>query len=289
MCASAKTDSQKSNYMDNKDVNNKSLDGQSRVDAGGLAVQRRRQAILECLKKRGFARTSYLSALFSVSDVSIRKDFDFLEQMGLVQRVHGGGQLAENALSTLDLSERYLVNRTAKRQIATKALTLINKPDLCVFIDTGNANLELAQIIPRDLSITIVTNSFSTIGALKGRPRCKVIALGGMVNYKTKVFEGPWPESLLERFSFDLMFLGADGIAAEGFGCMDFAQGEFVRKAITRANTSYMLADASKVNKRVNSVFAKPNEVTAWITDSKVDLEFVDTFRKNQGNAIIAD
>src|SRR3989339_1459940 len=134
------------------------------------STNQRRQNILQILQKNDFVRTSQLSELLGVSEVSIRKDMDLLEQKGLIKREHSGARLADNALSLLDFSERYLVNKTAKSQIAQHAGKLIDKHNLCIFIDTGTTNLLLARALPHNLSMTIVTNSFSTVLALEGRP-----------------------------------------------------------------------------------------------------------------------
>ena len=93
--------------------------------------------------------------------------------------------------------------------------------------------LFLAEAIPKDLPITIVTNSLGIISALSGRPVCKVITMGGVVDYENRIFLGPWTETQLERFHFEFAFLGADSVSAEGFGCKrlrllrDVAQGHF--------------------------------------------------------------
>ena len=225
-----------------------------------------------------------------ISEVSVRKDMRFLEQKGLLKRVHGGAVLAEDAAGLLDLSERYLLNRTAKENIARKAAEMLNRSGLCIFIDTGTTNLLLARAIPRDLNITIVTNSFSTITALEGRGNCNVITLGGTVNYRNKTFEGPWADSLLERFNFDFLFVGADSVSADGFGYAgDLAQIELLRKAISRARSFYVLADSSKVENRLGGVYAKAADVTAWITDDKVSQSFTKTFKEIGGKIIVAD
>ncbi|MHB9037157.1 MAG: DeoR family transcriptional regulator, partial [Armatimonadota bacterium] len=136
--------------------NKSSIEEEVMVDDDILvgSARQRRERILTCLQAEEFVKTAGLSRLLKVSKVSVRKDLDFLEQQGLVKRVHGGAQLAASAESLLDLSSRYMVNKTAKKQIALEAVKLIDAPGLTVYIDTGTTNLLLAQAIPRDLAIT---------------------------------------------------------------------------------------------------------------------------------------
>jgi DeoR/GlpR family transcriptional regulator of sugar metabolism len=259
------------------------------INLGGGKAENRRHLILAEMQEKHSVSNSYLSEKLNVSVVSIRKDMEFLEKRGLIRRFHGGARLSDSTFPLFDLSYRYMANRTLKQQIAAEAAKLINKPNLCIFIDTGSTNLLLARTVRWDLPVTVVTNSISTITALEGRSNCKVLTLGGMVDYKNKIFLGPWADSQIERFSFDYVFTGADSVSADGFGSNDFVQGELLRKAISRSSASYVLCDSSKTGKRAGSNYAKPSDVTAWITDSKVDMSFVTLFRSINGKIIIAD
>ena len=81
-----------------------------------------------------------LSKELGVSEVSIRKDLQFLERRGLIERIHGGGQLTRSGIALLHLSERYNVNRTAKQKIALEAVRRLDRPGLQIYIDTGTTN-----------------------------------------------------------------------------------------------------------------------------------------------------
>jgi DeoR/GlpR family transcriptional regulator of sugar metabolism len=251
-------------------------------------TENRRRAILASVEERGFVRTAVLSDELKVSEVSIRKDLQFLERRGLIERIHGGAQLTRHGMALLHLTERYTVNHTAKRKIAVEAARRLDRPGLQIYIDTGTTNALLAEAIPRDLPITIVTNSLSTIAALAGRPACKVITMGGIVNYEDRIFLGPWIESQLERFRFDFAFTGADSVTAEGFGSIDYTYSDMLHHVVTRSRQSYVLADSSKVDKHAANLYARPEEVTAWITDDGVPPALVAAFAATGRPVIVA-
>jgi DeoR/GlpR family transcriptional regulator of sugar metabolism len=260
----------------------------SAQDVESRQIEHRRRAILDYLQKTGAARTIHLSKELGVSEVSIRKDFQFLERRGMIKRIHGGARLTDNGLSCLNLSERYNVNRTAKQKIALEAVRRLNRPGLQVYIDTGTTNALLAEAIPKDLPITVITNSLGTIAALAGRPVCKVITLGGVVDYENRIFLGPWIENQLERFHFEFAFLGADSVSAEGFGCNDYAYSEMLHKVVTRSRASYVLADSSKAEKPARTLYARAEEITAWITDERAPRELLAALMKKDKPVIIA-
>ena len=246
----------------------------------------RRRAILDYLQRLGFVRTALLSKELGVSEVSIRKDLQFLERRGLIERIHGGGRLAQNGNAMLHLVEKYNVNRNGKQKIALEAVRRLDRPGLHVYIDTGTTAALLAEAVPGDLPLTVVTNSLSTIAALAGRPACKVITLGGVVDYENRIFLGPWIESPLERFHFDFAFTGADSVSAEGFGCADYAYSEMLHKVITRSREAFVLADCSKIDRRAAYRYARLDEITAWITDEAAPAALVAAFA-NVGKQVI--
>ena len=259
----------------------------SKREAEALRPGSRRGKILDLVEKIGFTRTALLSTELGVSEVSIRKDLQFLERRGLIERIHGGAQLTRHGIALLHLTERYTVNHTAKQGIALEAVRRLDRPGLQIYIDTGTTNALLAEAIPKDLPITIVTNSLGTIAALAGRPTCKVIAMGGVVNYEEQIFLGPWIESQLERFRFDFVFTGADSVTAEGFGSVDYTYSEMLHQVVTRCHQSFVLADSSKVGKRAANLYARPEEVTAWITDDGVPPALVSAFAAKGKQVIV--
>ena len=257
-------------------------------EADLLQTDNRRREILDYLQHWSFARTAVLSKELGVSQVSIRKDLQFLERRGLIERIHGGGRLARSGIALLHLADKYHVNRTGKQKIALEAARRLDRPGLQVYIDTGTTTALLAEAIPNDLPLTVITNSLSTIAALAGRSACKVITLGGVVDYERRIFLGPWNESQLERIHFDLVFTGADSVSAEGFGCADYAYSEMLHKVITRSREAYVLADSSKTNKRVAYLYARLDEMTAWITDEEVPPALVAAFATHGKQVIVA-
>ena len=58
-----------------------------------MALNQRRVKILHLIREDGHAKVQDLSKMFNVTDVTIRQDLEALEQMGYIQREHGGAFL----------------------------------------------------------------------------------------------------------------------------------------------------------------------------------------------------
>ena len=59
------------------------------------ALIQRRKDILNLIREDGHAKVQKLAKIFNVSEVTIRQDLEILEQMGYVQREHGGAFLKD--------------------------------------------------------------------------------------------------------------------------------------------------------------------------------------------------
>jgi DNA-binding transcriptional regulator YhcF (GntR family) len=60
-------------------------------------MNERRINIMQILEKTGFASVSLLAETLGVSDMTIRRDLDYLEEKKRVRRVHGGAVAVENS------------------------------------------------------------------------------------------------------------------------------------------------------------------------------------------------
>lgn len=55
-----------------------------------MDVNLRQQAILQLLETQGVVRVAELCERFGVSEMTVRRDLNELEQAGLIRRTHGG-------------------------------------------------------------------------------------------------------------------------------------------------------------------------------------------------------
>jgi DeoR/GlpR family transcriptional regulator of sugar metabolism len=70
------------------------------------ASDARRMAILELVRTGRIVRVAELSQRFGVSEVSVRRDLGWLEECGLLKRVHGGAVPATSPTPTFSPARR---------------------------------------------------------------------------------------------------------------------------------------------------------------------------------------
>ncbi|MFD0784685.1 DeoR/GlpR family DNA-binding transcription regulator [Micromonospora azadirachtae] len=174
----------------------------------------RRQRILALARDQGAVDVQKLAADLAVSPETVRRDLHRLEQQGLVRRTHGGAYPVETARfeTTLDTRTTRLV--TEKRRIATAAAQLLGDAE-SVFIDEGYTPRLIAEALPAERALTVVTASLDTAAILAESPATTVLLLGGRVRGRTRATVDHWAVDMLAGFVIDLAFVGANGISRE--------------------------------------------------------------------------
>jgi len=97
-----------------------------------------------------------LSQSFGVSESTIRRDLQELEDNGLIQRTHGGAISIQTGFE-MSFQEKEIRFLTEKRQIAVLAANLVQDGET-VLLDSGTTTLEIARLLCSK-KITVATNS----------------------------------------------------------------------------------------------------------------------------------
>lgn len=107
-----------------------------------LAIDRQRR-ILELLQATGSLRTIETAQELSVTDETVRKDFEFLERRGELIRAYGGVSLPERVRDEQPLNVRQVVRREEKQAIARLVASRIQANET-IFLDASSTALTLA-------------------------------------------------------------------------------------------------------------------------------------------------
>ena len=100
-----------------------------------LAVARKTQ-IKDILLEKKSVTVVELSKRFSVTEETIRKDLQQLENEGFLSRTYGGAFIQDGALNDIDLTLRETAYVESKEAIADKCAELIHHGD-SVFLDAS--------------------------------------------------------------------------------------------------------------------------------------------------------
>lgn len=248
----------------------------------------RLEFIREKVSKQQEVSIPRLAEILGVSEMTIRRDLARLEEMGLLQRTHGGAVSSERSRFEFDHSRRRAERRREKQAIAAEALKLISPGDR-IILDNGTTTLELALLLGEDLDLTVVTPSLAVAAALQFRPNIETILLGGVLRQGRAELTGIVTERILEMFAVDIAFQGADGIGLDGRVYVgDPRVAEVDRKIHMRSAKTYLLADHSKIGQTALIQFTTLRDITGLITDSGLSDAHRRSLNKCGGRLIVA-
>ncbi|MDO4246068.1 MAG: DeoR/GlpR family DNA-binding transcription regulator [Deinococcus sp.] len=238
-----------------------------------LLAEERLTRILQLLAERGPLRTTALTGALGVSSATTRRDLDTLAARGLIRKVHGGAALAEApAPPNQDqfYRDREQINRAGKAQLARAALPLMT-PGQTVYLDAGTTALALALAL-RDAptllrTLRIVTHGIDVAYALNGE--CALYMVGGEVYGSTYSVTGPDALATVERYGYDLFFVGCTSIhPVQGLTNSNGTEAQQKAAIMRRAHQTILLADQSKWGLPGFASFAALGDVRAWVTDA---------------------
>jgi DeoR family fructose operon transcriptional repressor len=236
----------------------------------------RHQQILERARSAGRVDVATLATELDVTPETIRRDLTALERHGLVRRVHGGAIPVERLGFEPGLAAREGVLAGEKERIAKAALDEL--PDAgAVILDAGTTTVRLAELLPNDRELTVVTHALPVATVLAPRANVTLHLVGGTVRGRTLAAVGSWALAALADIHADVAFLGTNGLSAEhGLTTPDLAEAAVKRALVAGARRTVVLADHTKLG-RVDFAHVAPlAEVDTVITDSGAEPELVD-------------
>ena len=218
-----------------------------------MIASARSMYILNRLNERGVIDYKSISMELNISEATVRRDFEKLEQQGKLKRVQGGAMHPTGGESQgeaeLTMREKRALNNAEKLAVARAAAERVKEGE-CVFLDVGTSIAPLADLLYAK-RVQLVTYSNLVLQRLADR-RCELFVVGGKYNFIDGMFVGPVAESMLRMYHFDHAFIGClgadiqlDTVFTTEMECMRMKQ-----IAMECASSSYLLLDASKLQKR---------------------------------------
>ena len=205
--------------------------------------KQREKEILSLLTERRKIEVTELSALLGVSQVTIRKDLDALEQMHLIRREHGWAALS----SEDDINSRLAWHYEEKTRIAEKAAELVNDGDT-VFIENGSCCALTALTIARTKkNVTIVTNSAFIADYIRREGSVQIVLLGGIYQRESQCLVGPMIHDGAMNYNVRYCMIGTDGWNERiGFTNKDQMRAQAVRDMSASAEQVVVLTESEK-------------------------------------------
>jgi DeoR family fructose operon transcriptional repressor len=246
-------------------------------------ARKRRSIILEQLNRNHSVRVADLSLHLGVSEVSIRRDLQVLEEDGLLKRVHGGAVALENTSPETSLAPQQILEHEKKERIGRAAAQLVHPGESMIF-DSGSTPLQVARSLDRQLlqsgNLTVITASLPLMHELGHWPGVHLIMLGGIYLPNYDILVGPQTIEQLKGLHADKMFLGTDGMTlSQGLTTSNVLEAEVDRTMVQAANEVIVVSDSSKIGGIGLASIMPISAIDKLITDADAPPDFVAALR----------
>ncbi len=248
-----------------------------------MTISERHEKILKKLKEAGKVSVQNLSDKLSVSEVTIRKDLQILEDKNLLFRTHGGATQSNPYTSDRHVEEKAKIQAKEKTAIAREAVKLIGDND-SIILASGTTILAIAKEIDPSSRLKVITSALNVSLELSNREHVEITQLGGQLRHSSNSVVGKYSELFLENITCGILFLGVDGIDLEfGLTTTSLMEASLNQRFIDVAQYTVVVADSTKFGKRGFSRICRLDQVQHIITDSNADPE---TIRKLEASGV---
>jgi DeoR/GlpR family transcriptional regulator of sugar metabolism len=249
----------------------------------------RREKILEMLHEDGAAKVVDLARIFKVTEVTIRQDLEKMEKEDLVIREHGGAYLKniEDQVRGFAVAHQEL-HAEKKEKIAAKCLEFIESNDT-IILDSGSTTTEIAKKLKGFRSLTVITNALNIAMMLGTEPGIEVVMTGGEFKPPTLSLTGQKAADFFKDINVSKLFLATAGISLKSGLTYPSLSDIVVKKAmIEAAETTYLVADSSKIGKSAFASLGALSLINYIVTDDGIEDKDKQLFKDNEIELIIA-
>lgn len=232
-------------------------------------LNERQARIVERVEQQGFVTIDALARDFSVSAQTVRREIILLDELGVLQRFHGGAgrngsgeRLSYEAKQTRDLD--------AKQRIGTAMAALV-APGQSVFLDVGTTAEATAKALLQHKSLIVVTPSATNARILSANAGIEIILTGGRILGHDLSMAGPIALRTVSGYRFDWAIIACSGIEAKG-AVLDFDADKVAVKqcAMGVAGRSALVVDSAKFSRNALLELSRIEQFDMLVTNESL-------------------
>ncbi|MFO0870768.1 MAG: DeoR/GlpR family DNA-binding transcription regulator [Pirellulales bacterium] len=231
-----------------------------------MLVDDRRSRLLELVRLRGFAALPELASELQVSESTVRRDLDYLEETGSAKRTHGGVFYTGPSPKLHDFDQRQAAHWDQKRAIAEAAAQLIEDNDTVV-LGGGSTVYQLARLL-LGRPLQVVTNSLPVANLFTSSDRADLVMIGGYVHTRTGVSVGPYAEHMLAELTARRALLSVAGVTEKGFFNSNLLLVETERAMMRAADEVIVVADSTKFGRTSLARLCELGDIDVLVADA---------------------
>lgn len=243
-----------------------------------LAIERRKE-ILEKLQAEHRVVVSELSQSYGVSEETIRRDLEKLENEGYAIKSYGGAVINENANMDFSFNVRKNRNIVGKQQIAKLISQMVHDGD-SLMLDASSTAVYIARALKEKKNLIVITNSIEIIMELLDMTDWDVLSTGGASRVSSCALVGPQTDKMLKSYRVDKAFISCKGFDLDaGFTDSDELHANNKKTMLESAKEKVLCVDSSKFGEAAFVSIGTLADVNTVVTDKKPEDKWLRAFQ----------
>ena len=237
-----------------------------------MLAEERRNRLLELVRLRRFASLPELAEQLAVSESTVRRDVEYLEEQGSARRTHGGVFYAGSSPKFQHFDARQPAQWELKRAIAQKAGTLIEDGDT-VLLDGGSTTYEVARLL-RGRSLHVVTNSLPVANLFASDANSDLVFIGGNICPRSGVARGPYADLMLGKVRVRKTVMSTAAVSDEGLFNNNLLVVETERAMMCAADQVIVVVDSTKFGHQSLGHVCPLQAINHLVVDSRLSEDW---------------
>lgn len=251
-----------------------------------MLTEQRRNRLLELVRVRRFASLPELAEELAVSESTVRRDLEYLEEQGSARRIHGGVLYAGVSPKLPHFDAGQPVQWEQKKAIAQLAVSLIDDGDT-VILDGGSTTYEVARLLV-GRPLHVITNSLPVANLFASAPNSDLVLIGGNVCPRTGVVRGPYADKMLAQIHVRKTILSTAAVCEQGCFNNNLLLVETERAMMRAAEEVIVVVDSSKLGRQSLGHVCPLGAVQHLVVDQRISDEWREKIRAAGVHLLVA-
>ncbi len=235
-------------------------------------IEARRTKVAQLVSQRGVASLGELCSALSVSESTVRRDLEALEEQGQVKRTYGGAVCTRYANGQrFGFADRQTAMLDAKNAIAQAVAGMIS-PGQTIILDGGTTCYRVAAALAGQ-NLCVVTNSVQNAELLYSEMAAEVTLIGGYLYPRTGVAIGATAEAQIEQIRAAAVVLSCAAVGPDGAFNINQMMVGVQQKMMAAADRVILAVDSSKFTQRGLAKLCDTSAPNVIVTDDGVTDE----------------
>ena len=250
-----------------------------------LAIERKRE-ILSRLSAEGKVIVSELAKDFGVTEETVRRDLEKLDNEGLVSKIYGGAVSKKNAALDLPYNVRVSVN-VEQKEIMSDIVAQFVKDGDRLMLDSSSTDIYIVKKLKNKRNLTIITNSVKILLELSDKPDFTVLCTGGSLKEGSLSLIGSSAEKMISSYHVDMAIVSCKGIDMSlGVTDSNEADGQIKKAMFASADKKILVLDAGKFDHKSFVKLCDVKDLDMIVTDT-VPSDAWQTYLSENGISLV--